>query len=129
MPEQAPSALDDVRVLDLAGEMGQYCTKLLADLGADVIKVEPPGGDPVRHLPPGGGLGRPAPPARYKAPDSVGVAMGGVMWLAGEPQDPPNAPPWRQGFISASIIAAAGALLALVGRAVSGAGGPAGGSG
>ncbi|HWQ28623.1 MAG TPA: CoA transferase, partial [Dehalococcoidia bacterium] len=48
----ADTALGDVRVIDLAGEIGQYCTKLLADLGADVIKVEPPGGDPVRRLPP-----------------------------------------------------------------------------
>jgi len=199
MPDQAPSALDDVRVLDLAGEIGQYCTKLLADLGADVIKIEPPSGDPVRGLPPfyedgpdgqtslywlnlntskrgvtldiekpegrrlferlvatadiviesfepgyldGLGLGyegltrikpdviltsvtgfgQTGPHAHYKAPDIVGVAMGGAMWLAGDPQDPPNVLPWRQGYISASIIAAAGTLMALYGRDVSGEG-------
>jgi crotonobetainyl-CoA:carnitine CoA-transferase CaiB-like acyl-CoA transferase len=52
----------------------------------------------------------------------VGVAMGGTMWLAGEPQDPPNVPPWKQGYISASIIGAAGTLLALCHRDVSGEG-------
>ena len=39
-------------MLDLTSEMGWYAGKLLADLGADVIKVEPPGGDPGRGLPP-----------------------------------------------------------------------------
>ena len=48
----APAALDDIRVLDLAGEPGAYCGKLLADMGADVIKVEPPGGDPARRIGP-----------------------------------------------------------------------------
>ena len=195
----APAALDDVRVLDLAGEIGQYCTKLLADLGADVIKIEPPEGDPVRDLPPfyhdepgpekslywlnlntnkrsvtlsiadgegrklfeklvatadvvvesfepgyldGLGLGyegltkikpeiiltsvtgfgQTGPHAHYKAPDIVGVAMGGIMWLAGDPQDPPNVPPWRQGYISASIQAAAGTMMAIYHRDVHGEG-------
>ena len=40
------------RVVDLAGPMGVYCGKLLADMGADVIKVEPPGGDPMREIGP-----------------------------------------------------------------------------
>jgi crotonobetainyl-CoA:carnitine CoA-transferase CaiB-like acyl-CoA transferase len=42
-------ALAGVRVLDLVDERGVYGSKLLADLGADVIRVEPPGGDPLRH--------------------------------------------------------------------------------
>lgn len=193
------TALGDVRVIDLAGEIGQYCTKLLADLGADVIKVEPPGGDPVRRLPPFyhdrpgeqtslywlnlntnkrsvtldletadgrrlfeklaatadvvvetfppgyldrlgvgyealtklkpdiivtsiTGFGQTGPHAGYKAPDIVGVAMGGIMWLAGDRKDPPNVPPWRQGYISASIQAAAGTLTALYHRDVTGEG-------
>ena len=47
-----PAALDGVTVLDLAGEFGRYAGKLLADLGADVIRIEPPGGDPARSRPP-----------------------------------------------------------------------------
>ena len=46
------TSLGDLRVIDLAGPMGLYCTKQLADLGADVIKIEPPGGDPTRAIGP-----------------------------------------------------------------------------
>jgi crotonobetainyl-CoA:carnitine CoA-transferase CaiB-like acyl-CoA transferase len=49
------------RVLDLTGPLGFLAGKVLADLGADVIKVEPPGGDPSRrwrpHRPPRDGTG------------------------------------------------------------------------
>ena len=44
--------LSNLRVLELADEKGQFCGKLMADLGADLIKVEPPGGDAVRSVGP-----------------------------------------------------------------------------
>ena len=199
MANDTPSALGDVRVLDLTGEIGAYCTKLLADLGADVIKIEPPGGDPARAVgpfyhdepgperslsfanlntnkrgvvldlesadgraafeklvrtadivvesfPPGyvdrlgfgyeglsklrpdvivtsiTGFGQTGPHAGYLAPDIVGVAMAGIMWLAGRPDDPPNLPPCTQGYISTGIQAASGTLMALYHRDVTGEG-------
>ena len=44
--------LSPYRILDLAGERGFFCGKALGDLGADVIKIEPPGGDPARRIGP-----------------------------------------------------------------------------
>jgi len=44
--------LSPYRVLDLTGPLGFLTGRILADLGADVIKVEPPGGDPSRAWPP-----------------------------------------------------------------------------
>lgn len=46
------AALRGRRVLELADERGVYCGKLFADMGADVIKIERPGGDATRRIPP-----------------------------------------------------------------------------
>ncbi len=191
------SALSDIRVLDLTGETGVYCTKLLADLGADVIRIEPPSGDPLRDIgpfwhdqraadrslqflhnntnkrsitldiakPEGRGVfdklaagadvvvetyrpgyldslglgydalrkarpdiiltsitgfGQTGPHAGYEWSDIVGVAMSGMMWLAGEKEDPPNRPYGNQGNICASIDGAAGTMMALYHRDLTG---------
>ena len=52
MDKKNRSALDGLRVLDLADERGVYCVKLLADMRADVVKIEHPGGDPARDVGP-----------------------------------------------------------------------------
>ncbi len=51
-PERTNGLLDGLRVLDLSvWRPGPYATQLLAEVGADVLKVEPPGGDPMRAYP------------------------------------------------------------------------------
>ena len=60
--------LGGYRILDLTSEAGFLTGKLLGDLGADVIKIEPPGGDPARRR--GPFVGSAADPERS------------VLWLA-----------------------------------------------
>lgn len=54
MPEELekPPMLDSYRVLDLTDDRGALCGKIMAELGADVVKVERPGGDPARNVGP-----------------------------------------------------------------------------
>ena len=47
-----PGPLDGLRVLELSDEKGQFTGKLMADLGADVIKIEPPAGEGTRAVGP-----------------------------------------------------------------------------
>lgn len=197
--EGALLPLDDVRILDLSGRIGQYATRLLADLGADVIRVEPPGGSEARREPPFyhdlpdlekslafwyfnankrsitldlatadgreifgrllqhadivvdglplgtlkgygfsedawrdrlpqliwaevSGFGSWGPHAAFLATDLVGLAMSGVLTLSGYPDRPPTMLPGHQGYLSASIEAAQGIMLALLARDLSGEG-------
>src|SRR5579863_78801 len=44
--------LGGIRVLEIGDELGEYCGKVLAGLGADVVRVEPPGGEVTRRYGP-----------------------------------------------------------------------------
>lgn len=52
MKGEREDLLAGIQVLDLADEKASFCSKLLADLGAYVIKVERPGGDSSRKIGP-----------------------------------------------------------------------------
>lgn len=185
--------LEDIKILDFTNEMGAYCTKLFADLGAEVLKIEPLQGDSVRSMGPffhdeigedtslyhffmntnkksmtldittsSGqeiikklvqeydvvvenfqpgyldslgigykqlkeinpkvvftsitGFGQDGPYSNYKASDLVGVAMGGLMYLAGYPDTPPVRAYGNQGYYAASLYAAVGTILAIYNR-------------
>jgi crotonobetainyl-CoA:carnitine CoA-transferase CaiB-like acyl-CoA transferase len=189
--------LSDYRVLDLAGPLGLHCTKLLADMGADVIKIEPPSGDESRRIPPfkndtphpeqslyflhfntnkrsitldiekpdgraiflelvskadvvletarpgkmaelglgyetlrehNRGLvyaaitpfGQTGPWRDYKANDMAGIALGNLLYLAGEPGEPPLQPPGEIAYGMASTYGAFGIAVALYHRLDSG---------
>ncbi len=179
------SALSGYCVLDLADERGVLCSRYLADMGAEVIRIEKPGGGSARspffwgtnlgklgitlniELKPGQeifkrlvesadvlvesqpsgylealGLGYPelgqinprlvmasitdfgnsGPYQDYKSCDIVASALGGQMYVCGEPQSPPLKPSGNQSCYLASIFAAIGVLLALWKRRTSGRG-------
>src|SRR5580698_9180982 len=44
--------LQSLRVIDLTASQGMLCAQILADLGADVVQIEPPGGAPGRRVGP-----------------------------------------------------------------------------
>lgn len=64
------TALSGLRVVELAHERIAFAGKLLGDMGADVILVEPPGGDPSRHYPP---FVDDSPGETQEAPDARGT--------------------------------------------------------
>lgn len=67
-PTTAPGPLQGVRVVDLTAMLaGPFTTMLLADLGADVVKVEPPAGDTTREVGP------------QRAGDDPELALGGYF--------------------------------------------------
>ena len=51
-PHRPPGCFDDVRVLEIGDERGEFCGMLMAGQGADVIKIEPPEGSPSRRIGP-----------------------------------------------------------------------------
>ena len=172
--------LSGYRVLDLTDEKGMLCARFLADMGAEVVRVEEPRGasdrdtstfcylnagkrsislnleaEPGRELlkklvkvidvvvesfPPrylrGLGLGYPelgkinpqlvmssitgfgqtGPYRDYKSYDMVASALGGQMYVSGEPETPPLKPFGNQAYYSACLFAANGILLALWNR-------------
>ena len=74
-----PAALADLRVLDLSTPLAEATGRILADLGAEVIKIEPPGGCEARFVPPFH-----APSARHanKADLPGGDPVASLFWRA-----------------------------------------------
>ena len=177
--------LSGERVLDLADDKGMLCSRLLADMGAEVIRVEKPEADSARSLPPWEtnlgklsitlniaaepgqeifkklvktadvvvesyppgyletlalgysqlnqinprlvitsitNFGQAGPYRDYKSCDMVTSALGGQMYVCGEPETPPLKPFGNQAYYSACLFAAIGILLALWNRHTTGRG-------
>lgn len=197
-PEQG-GLLTSYKVLDLTNEQGFLCGRILADLGAEVTKIEKPGGDQARQVGPflgriphperslywfaynankmgitldietkdgqnilkrlvkaadiviesfppgyldkiGSGysvlsetnpqlivtsitpFGQDGPYRDYKAPDIVGMAMGGSIYTTGYPDKPPVRISFPQAYLHAGAQAASATMLALYHRETTGEG-------
>jgi len=59
------------------------------------------------------GFGQSGPYAHYRAPDIVATAMGGLLYISGDPRLPPCMPPETQSYYYAGLYAAYGVMLAL----------------
>ena len=72
-----PWPLSGMRVVDLSSEIaGGYCTKILADAGADVVKIEPATGDPLRRwVASGAPLGAGVDAPLFRDPDSHVIVL------------------------------------------------------
>ncbi len=72
----APRALEGLRVIELAHPRGQYCGKMYAELGAEVILVEPPRGAATRHCSPRStGEGQPSLSFSYFNTSKRGITL------------------------------------------------------
>ena len=89
----APGALAGLRVLDLTDERAIYGAKLIADLGADVVRPEPPSGDPLRERGPFAGGRKPSRgrAGRSGTPTSPPAAARRALTL--DPESPAGAAP------------------------------------
>ena len=116
--------LEGIRVVELGYAISApHCARILADHGADVIRVEPAGGDRTRGAVHITGFGTWGPARGRGAYDGVIQAMSGVPWLTGEPGGPLV---FVGAFVAdhlAATQAAVGALLALARRNATGTGG------
>src|SRR5437588_335070 len=88
-------------------------------MGADVIKIEPPGGDLARPIAP---FGQSGPYRDFEADDTVLTALSGMLYVNGFPGRTPVRPLGLQAYHSASNYGAIATMCALFARDKSGVG-------